>query len=223
MRGFHHAALMPVMMCIITFGTIIHFGRDGKSLPVAAEHHHKIVHGVNSGAHGRTTQGHESAVRVLFGASGNDRGFIEELEVALKSILLNAPIDLPLEIHYIADKNAFSGIKDMLDRIEIRKWRMRNHLSFHIYNVQSYIQNWTRSIDDVWNHKVNPNQTHFRHSIGAYFRIFAHNVLPESVTHTLYMDSDVVIMANLQELWRVSIDALAIVHIGALLLTLLSL
>lgn len=210
MRGFHHAALMPVMMCIITFGTIIHFGRDGKSLPVAAEH----VHGVNN-AHGRTTQGQESAVRVLFGASGSNRGFIEELEVALKSILLNAPIDLPLEIHYIADKNAFSGIKDMLDRIEIRKWRMRNHLSFHIYNVQSYIKNWTRSVDDVWN-QMNPNQPHFRHSIGAYFRLFAHNVLPESVTHALYMDSDVVIMANLQELWRVSIDALAIVYIGAI-------
>ena len=35
------------------------------------------------------------------------------------------------------------------------------------------------------------------HTIGAYFRLFAHKVLPKSLKHVLCMDTDVVIMANL--------------------------
>ena len=38
--------------------------------------------------------------------------------------------------------------------------------------------------------------------IGAYFRLFANSVIPTTVKHLMYLDTDVVIMANFQEVWR---------------------
>ena len=40
------------------------------------------------------------------------------------------------------------------------------------------------------------------HTIGCFFRLFANRVIPTTVKHLAYMDTDVVIMANLEELWR---------------------
>jgi len=41
-----------------------------------------------------------------------------------------------------------------------------------------------------------------RHTIGAYFRLFANDVLPDTVEHIVYMDTDVVVMTNLGDLWE---------------------
>lgn len=157
----------------------------------------------------KTNKSSDDLVRVLFGASGDDPGFMSELEVALKSVLLNAPPDCDLEVHYMADKVASLATLKMLDRIDIEEWKMRNKLAITVHNTESYIEKWTKTIDDVWNH-VNGTQNHFRHSVGAYFRLFAHQVLPKTVQHTIYMDSDVVILANLQELWRVRTSSVLI-------------
>lgn len=152
-------------------------------------------------------------VRVLFGASGDDPGFILELEVALKSILLNAPLDHNLSIHYLADQAASDAVLQLLRRIDITNWQMRNKLTILVHHItQSHIEKWRRIIDDFYN-EVNASKDHFKHSIGAYFRLFAHDVLPKDIKYVIYMDSDVVIMANLQEFWRVSAASKACLYV----------
>jgi len=51
------------------------------------------------------------------------------------------------------------------------------------------------------------------HTIGSWFRLFAHEVLPHTIERTLYMDTDVVILANLAELFR-SVDKGPIFNMG---------
>jgi len=88
-------------------------------------------------------------VRVLFGASGSDKDFIAELQVALKSVLLNAPLDRNLEIHYMADEKAFTAIQEMLHHIDIQRWNTRTQISLYVYNTQSHMKEWTQRIDNV--------------------------------------------------------------------------
>ena len=40
------------------------------------------------------------------------------------------------------------------------------------------------------------------HTVGTWFRLIAHVIIPPTVKHLLYIDTDVVIMANLEELWH---------------------
>jgi hypothetical protein len=40
------------------------------------------------------------------------------------------------------------------------------------------------------------------HTVGTFFRLFVQDVVPSSVNHALYMDSDIVLMAPLDGLWK---------------------
>ncbi len=51
-----------------------------------------------------------TTVNVVFGLSGNDSGFLAEFEVALKSKLLNAPLQSKLAIHIMADSSAYVAL-----------------------------------------------------------------------------------------------------------------
>jgi len=142
-------------------------------------------------------------VNILLGLCGNRTGFWSEVEVALKSVLMNAPLDSDLQIHFMVDEDAYKPSLEMLDRIDIRSWQTRNQMTIFIYNVQSRIETWNERIRKTW-HQYPRNREVYRHSVGAYFRLFAKEVLSKDVEHVIYMDSDAVIMANLQELWKVS-------------------
>ena len=63
--------------------------------------------------------------------------------------------------------------------------------------VEESINYWRHFIQNTTGTSVN-----LMHSIGAFFRLFAHDFLPKNVEHVLYMDTDVAVLANLQELWR---------------------
>lgn len=146
----------------------------------------------------------EKPVNVLFGLSGSAPGFWSEVEVALKSILLNAPVDMALAIHCLVDEEAHESMLKLLDTIDIRSWRTRNQISIKLYNIQPKVERWTELITETWNKHYDPKEKeYFRHKVGAYFRLFATEVLPVDVEHVIYMDSDVAIMANLQEIWKV--------------------
>ncbi|KAL3913413.1 MAG: hypothetical protein SGILL_006501 [Bacillariaceae sp.] len=143
---------------------------------------------------------------VLYGLDGDAPGFLEELEVSLKSILLNAPLDDPLEIHLIASQKSY----DQLDRIFnislLDSFRTRTQITIHAYNVQPMVKSWQMFLGKYfskhWKSTYDPLGANQVHTIGAFFRLFAHQVLPKSVHKMLYLDNDAILMANMRELWK---------------------
>ena len=143
-----------------------------------------------------TTQ--RPAVHVLYGLSGNNRNFLAEFEVSLKSVLLNAPLQLDLEIHVLCDDAAYKSIPNIFRKAKLSQSEWATRISIHTYNVSPYVSNWKKRIAKVYQKKIGQVT---RHTIGAYFRLFANDVLPEYVHHVVYLDTDVVIMSNLGDLW----------------------
>jgi len=149
------------------------------------------------------------SIHVLFGLSGNAPGFLEEVQVALKSVLLNAPVATThssLTIHIMADDEAYQAISSLLvdDKSKmnvVKEWVSRNPIRIEIYNIQSHLQDWKERIQTGM-HQFQFDQITTSHTLGTYYRLFAHDVLPiHTVQHVLYMDSDAVLLANLQSIW----------------------
>ena len=154
----------------------------------------------------------DAAVNVLFALSGSHPGFLAEFEAAIKSVLLNSPLDLDMDIHVMADDKAYGALSDVFLRTGLEDSLWRNKISIQIYNIESYLAEWSKKIDasTPWSAREMTG----RHTIAPYFRWFAYQVLPETVEHVLYMDTDAVIMANLAHLWR-NIDRDATFQWGA--------
>ena len=143
---------------------------------------------------------------VLYGLDGNETGFLEELQVSLKSVLLNAPLDDPLEIHLLASETSYKQLDQIFQTTLLSSFQTRNQITIHAYNVQPLMKSWEKFMIQFfsthWNSTYNLAEQTRAHTIGAFFRRFAHTVLPESVGKILYMDNDAVLMANMQELWK---------------------
>ena len=140
-------------------------------------------------------RGQQSTRHVLFCLRGGLHGFIQEFDVSLKSVLLNAPIDHDLQVHIMADKAAVQAIQARIDDLRDSRWR--NSVSLLIYDVTTYEQEW----QSILRKKLRGLETDPRITLGGYYRLFAHLVLP-SVTSVLYLDTDVVVLANLNQLWE---------------------
>lgn len=162
-----------------------------------------------------------AVVHVLFGLSGNAPGFLAEFEVALKSVVLNAPLDRALTISIMADQQAYQALPTIFARTGLLiqagnatntttttttpatlPWRTRNPITIQTYDVTSYLSDWKQRIDTVFNFTGSPYGIH---TIGCFFRLFAHHVLvPQqqhadntataAVQHVLYLDTDVVLV-----------------------------
>jgi hypothetical protein len=137
---------------------------------------------------------------ILYGLRGNLTGFIEEWEISLKSVLLNSPLDAALDIHLVVDSDARRVILDLLlNAMALRGSYWRNPIRIHMHLV-------TREQEEKWRTKVQnlaPNsKLNYRVSMGGYYRLFAHELLPKGLGPILYMDNEVVIMTNLNELWQ---------------------
>lgn len=135
------------------------------------------------------------SVPILFGLFGNNPSFLAEFEVALKSVLLNAPLKSDLSIHIMADGDAYDALGLIFYRTGLNGTMWRNSISIQTYNVDPYLEDWTNETRYM-------NLDRNRHTRGTYFRLYAHRVLPNNIEHVLYMDTDVVIMANLDSLWE---------------------
>ena len=126
---------------------------------------------------------------------------IDEWEVNLKSVLSNAPIDDEIHIHVIANINAAKLIERRINkqRIALLDSTWRNPTSLTIYNVESKIQGWTAFLNET----LRGVPMDERISIGGYFRLLAHEILsPRGIHEVVYMDTDVVIIANLNDLMK---------------------
>jgi hypothetical protein len=163
---------------------------------------------------------------VLFCLSGNHPGFMSEFEVSLKSVMMNAPLERNLIIHVMADELAYEALDDVFARAELELWQSRTQVSIETYNVEQYIPAWENQVKDLLvstGFQGLPRREAFDvHTVGCWFRLFCHQVLKlrssnnnnnksinnhdddenDAVEHVLYLDPDVVIMANLGELWR---------------------
>lgn len=138
-------------------------------------------------------------LNVLFCLSGNHTGFLAEFVVALKSVLLNAPIDTGMNIHVIGDQEARAALPNILNETQVLTWHTRQPIQIHTYDITNLvktIRNWKYSI--CRNH--NKILTDEAHTIGTFFRLFAADVIDVNMLeskHVVYMDTDVITMSNL--------------------------
>ncbi|KAL3918337.1 MAG: hypothetical protein SGILL_004287 [Bacillariaceae sp.] len=147
---------------------------------------------------------------VMFALSGsNTGGMFKEFEVSLKSVLLNAPRKGSMTIHILADDPAFNALENVFS--EKMKLDPSNNetvvlmaptpIYIKTYNVQEELPKWKDTIEVNTGKAANMTtlgtKSLYRHTIGTWFRLFAGDVLPADVDNVLYLDTDVVAMANL--------------------------
>lgn len=154
------------------------------------------------------TQVYPLTAHVAFGLSGNEPGFISEFEVALKSVLLNAPLESDMHVHIIADRDAYHALNDVFNRTKLQTWVTRNSIEIHVYDITFDLHHLDRLLNFSHSeaHSRDPTFTwesaNGGISKGAYFRLIANHFIPPDVKHLLYMDTDVVIMANLGQIFH---------------------
>ena len=150
---------------------------------------------------------HMRTLHVIQCLSGSATGFIDEWEVNLKSVLMNAPLDAHMHIHTIADERAAAAVNKKLEIAQLTSTTWRNKLSITVTNVESQIETWVQLLELV----LKPEKgTWFdkRIGIGGYFRLLAHDVIlnytstvdNDDLRMAVYMDSDVVVIAGLNHL-----------------------
>ncbi len=125
-------------------------------------------------------------------------GIVDEWEVNFKSVLGNAPLDNELHIHVLANGEAAQVIERRINESQlVEKSKWRNKVTLTLYNVEGKIEGWREFLKvHLRGHGVDE-----RVSIGGYFRLFASTVLKErGVDEVIYMDTDVVVVANLNDL-----------------------
>lgn len=127
--------------------------------------------------------------------SGDAEGLILEFEIVLKSILHNAPFQRTLEIYVVADDQAASAVKNLVDgqQIDHRPWR--TSVNLHILDVQALTASWRDRLLTTVPRISEP------HTFGSFYRLFLADVLSGRSRHVIYTDSDVVFLASTSALW----------------------
>ena len=78
-----------------------------------------------------------STLNIVFGLSGNHPGFLSEFEVALKSVLLHAPLERAMHVYIVADGDAYQSLDDVFKRTNILTWETRNPIKIYVYDLSS--------------------------------------------------------------------------------------
>ena len=138
-------------------------------------------------------------LNVLYGLSGNTPEFIAEFGVSLKSVLLNAPLDADMDVHLIVDASAYHAAVKLLRLHTIKGsiWRNQIHIIFYIVSEEKKSHYENHVIDVL---PVKNVTTGKRVGPGGLFRLFSYEILPADTAPVLYLDNDVVIFANLNEI-----------------------
>lgn len=143
-------------------------------------------------------------LHVFWGLSGAHPGFLAELQVCLRSVLLNAPLERNLTLHLLADQEAYDALPQILhERANLTLWRTRTGVTLKTYNVEPWVANWTKAVNDLCKAQTEcPGGYLYLHTVGTWFRLFAYQILsPTDVPFAVYMDVDVVVTANLEQVW----------------------
>lgn len=153
--------------------------------------------------------GRGNTVHIAYCLYGDHPGLMAEFEVSLKSVLLNAPRKSDLNIHLITDSQAHISLRKYFESSILSSWESNVQILIRVYelngnNLQE-IREWLKGISKF--------DMIYHHTIGTYFRLFVKDVLANDISHVLYMDIDVVIMSNLQDVWK-HIDSNALFQWG---------
>lgn len=166
---------------------------------------------INYSSNNSTTN---DTIHVLLGICGNESGFLQEFQVALKNILLQAPLQSAMHIHVMADQDAYDAITsdtDNSDPLHLvipslhHQWWSIQPIQLHIYNVQNQLDHtWTTFLQQQFQSFTFELMTS-RHTVGAFFRLLAHDTLLQhdpTIQYVIYMDPDVVFLTNIQAVWN---------------------
>ena len=144
-----------------------------------------------------TTANKKETFHVLYGMMGTTASLYDAWEVSLKSVLVNAPTDANMQVHVICSQDAHDAVKEKIKGAELEHSRWRNQITITTYNVEAYNQDWREFLRSKMRH----DQLYDRISLGGYYRLLAYKILaPLNIGPTLYMDTDVVVLANLNDL-----------------------
>jgi hypothetical protein len=142
---------------------------------------------------------------VLYGLSGSIPEFMNEFDVSLKSVLMNAPLDSDMDVHLIVDAEALPEVRRKIRKAGLANSVWRNQISIYLYLISEEAK--TRYEEHVLEALPVKNiTTGKRVGPGGLFRLFAYEILPKSVRSVAYLDNDVVILTKLDELSAVRDD-----------------
>ena len=142
----------------------------------------------------------DDQLHIALALSGREPGIFDEFEAAMKSVLLNAPLERSLFVHIFADGSAYEELEGVLNRTQVTSWETRNQVEIHAYDVQHHI----KSLEAQMLATFQPSFPDFTvslgvgwHTIGTWLRLYAHRFIELDAEVLLYIDIDCVIMANL--------------------------
>ena len=139
---------------------------------------------------------------VLYGMMGDTPALHNAWEVSLKSLLTNAPTDADMHVHVICSQDAYTIVREKIKAANLEGSRWRNQITVSTYNVEAFNPHWREFLREKFRH----DQIYERISLGGYYRLLAYKILASmNIGPTLYMDTDVIIMSNLNDLMK-SID-----------------
>ena len=130
-------------------------------------------------------QQQQETVHVMFALNGKNPFFFDEWEVALKSVLLNAPLDAPLHIHILANNMAHRTAKRRLDQNDLIGSQWRNPVTITNYNVEARHEEFRQELEKAFRGNATLDT---RVSLGGYYRLFASRIIPPETGPVLYMD-----------------------------------
>jgi lipopolysaccharide biosynthesis glycosyltransferase len=126
-----------------------------------------------------------SPINVILAADNN---YAMPLSVTLRSIVDNLPIDTDLNV-FVID----GGISNN------NKSRISSSISSKTTKIE-----WIRPDSDVLGKVKMPSDYHL--SIATLFRIFIPFYVPKSMDKIIYLDCDLILNRNLEELWNCEVD-----------------
>ena len=120
---------------------------------------------------------HYSTLHIAFGLSGNHPGFLSEFEVAMKSVLLHAPLERDMHVHIIADREAYHSLDEIFVRTKLSTWITRNSIEIHAYDITPKLPELEKLILDTFimggfDPNINIGDVCADHTMGAFFRLF---------------------------------------------------
>lgn len=148
------------------------------------------------GANQTKSSSDKPTFHVMHGLQGDDKGFIDEWEISLKTILVNAPVDADLHAHILTNNAAYRAVQNRINMAGLNGTIWRNQITISIYNVERYHANWTSFLAS----KLRGHNLDKRVKLGGYYRLFASQVLGPEIGPVAYMDTDTLILANLNDL-----------------------
>ena len=148
-------------------------------------------------------------LHILVSVSGNSDDAVtatmKQFDVLLKSLLLNAPLHADMHIHIIGDSTTMEELRKYQDDRWLTQWPTIQAISINLYSADPFKKKWTGMVQQYTRNALEitdiKESSVFRNSIGAYYRLFADEILDaETIPSVLYMDTDLAITANLDSI-----------------------